>query len=104
MPEPGDEDEEMLGGIGERRLVFGHTHLPFRRVSSDCIELVNPGSVGMPFDGDPRAAYALVYDDGAVEHRRVAYDHEASAAAVRERFGESAWTDTIARRISTARI
>ena len=48
------------------------------------IELINPGSVGMPFDGDPRAAYALVHDDGTIEHRRVAYDHEASAARVRD--------------------
>ena len=35
----------------------------------------------MPFDGDPRAAYALVHDDGTIEHRRIAYDHEASADA-----------------------
>ena len=29
------------------------------------VELVNPGCVGMPFDGDHRAAYALLDDDGA---------------------------------------
>jgi diadenosine tetraphosphatase ApaH/serine/threonine PP2A family protein phosphatase len=104
LPDPADDEDELLVGVAERRLVFGHTHLPFRRLSAGGVELVNPGSVGMPFDGDPRAAYALVHDDGAVEHRRVAYDHEASAAAVRERFGESAWTETIARRLATARI
>ncbi len=39
--------------------------------------LVNPGSVGQPRDGDPRASY-LIYDDEAhhVEHRRVAYSIE----------------------------
>jgi hypothetical protein len=40
------------------------------------------GSVGFPFDLDPRAAYALArWQDGrwTVEHRRVAYDHEAVA-------------------------
>jgi len=104
MPDPADDEPELLAGVAERRLVFGHTHLPFRRLSAGGVELVNPGSVGMPFDGDPRAAYALVHDDGTVEHRRVAYDHEASAAAVRERFGESAWTETAARRITTARL
>jgi hypothetical protein len=57
----------------------------------------------MPFDGDPRAAYALLDPGGRFEHRRVAYDHEASAAAVRERFGGAAWTDTVARRIGDAR-
>ena len=103
-PDPGEDEDELLAGVAERRLVFGHTHLPFRRISAGGVELVNPGSVGMPFDGDPRAAYALAHDDGTVEHRRVAYDHEASAAAVRDRFGESAWTETIARRIATARI
>ena len=102
MPEPADDEQELLAGVDDQRLVFGHTHLPFRRLSESGIELVNPGSVGMPFDRDPRAAYALLRDDGSIEHRRVAYDFEASAAALRERFGGAAWTDTIARRISTA--
>jgi len=102
MPEPGDEDEEMLGGIGERRLVFGHTHLPFRRGGPNGVELFNPGSVGMPFDGDPRAAYALLHGGGELEHRRVAYDHHAAVDAVKERFGASGWTETVARRIATA--
>lgn len=37
--------------------------------------IINPGSVGQPRDGDPRASYAL-YDDetGALTYRRVAYD------------------------------
>jgi len=64
------------------------------------VELVNPGSVGMPFDGDHRAAYAVVTESGAVEHRRVGYDHEASAAAVRERLGDAG--EVPARRIERA--
>jgi diadenosine tetraphosphatase ApaH/serine/threonine PP2A family protein phosphatase len=102
LPDPSDEDEEMLGGIGERLLVFGHTHLPFRRRGPGGVELVNPGSVGMPFDGDPHAAYALLHENGEVEHRRVGYDHQAAAAAVQERFGATGWTGTVARRIATA--
>jgi predicted phosphodiesterase len=101
MPDHHDEDDEMLEGVLERRLVFGHTHLPFRRMCAG-IELVNPGSVGMPFDGDPRAAYALVAAGGELEHRRVAYDHEASAAALRER-GSADFAGTVARRIEQAR-
>jgi len=104
MPEPTDDEQELLGAAGEPRLVFGHTHLQFARASASGIELLNPGSVGMPFDGDVRAAYALLRDDGTIERRRVAYDHAASAAAVQERFGSSGWTETIARRISTARL
>lgn len=96
-----EEEDELLEGIAEPRLVFGHTHVPFVRTSSGGVELVNPGSVGMPFDGDPRAAYALLAPGGTIEHRRVAYDHAASAARVREAF-DGAWTDTVARRVERA--
>jgi diadenosine tetraphosphatase ApaH/serine/threonine PP2A family protein phosphatase len=101
LPEPADDEAELLEGVSAARLVFGHTHLPFQRRAGG-VELVNPGSVGMPFDGDPRAAYALAHDDGTIEHRRVEYDHEASAARVRSLGGE--WTETVAARILRARI
>lgn len=100
LPEPSDEDAELLAGVHARRLVFGHTHLAFRRVVAG-IELINPGSVGMPLDDDQRSAYALLHDSGEVEHRRVAYDHPASAAAVRERLGEDG--ELPAKRIELAR-
>ncbi len=51
------------------------------------MDLLNPGSVGMPFDGDRRAAYAIVHDDGPVELRRVDYDWQAAADAVRAAVG-----------------
>ena len=101
FPEPGEHDDELLSGVTERRLIFGHTHLPFRRVHRD-VELVNPGSVGMPLDGDHRAAYALLGDDGRIEHRRVEYDHRASRAALRERF-EGEWVEIVAARLEHAR-
>jgi diadenosine tetraphosphatase ApaH/serine/threonine PP2A family protein phosphatase len=101
MPEPGAEDEELLGGHGESLVVFGHTHLPFERPGPGGVRLVNPGSVGMPFDGDPRAAYALLHAGGVVEHRRVAYDHAASANRVRELGGD--WAATVAGRLERAR-
>jgi diadenosine tetraphosphatase ApaH/serine/threonine PP2A family protein phosphatase len=102
MPTPDDDEAELLDEVFEPRLVFGHTHLPFRRISAHGgIELVNPGSVGMPFDGDTRAAYALIHPDRRVEHRRVPYDHAASAQAVRDRF-EGDWTETVAGRIERA--
>lgn len=104
IPPHATEDEEaLLAGVRERRLVAGHTHLPFERVSAGGIALLNPGSVGMPFDGDPRAAYALLHDDGTVERRRVAYAHAGAAAAVRAAF-DGDWTELVARRIETARI
>jgi diadenosine tetraphosphatase ApaH/serine/threonine PP2A family protein phosphatase len=98
-PEPGDDDVELLDGAEARRVVFGHTHVPFARTAG-AVELVNPGSVGMPFDGDPRAAYALLHDDGRIEHRRVGYDHRASAERVRSLGG--GWAEVVARRIEQA--
>ena len=84
LPEPGEDEAELLDGVTEPRLIFGHTHLPFRRISTTGgIELVNPGSVGLPFDGDRRAKYALIHPDRRVEHRRVEYDVDAAVEAVR---------------------
>jgi diadenosine tetraphosphatase ApaH/serine/threonine PP2A family protein phosphatase len=104
LPTPADDEPELLAGVEAPRLVFGHTHLPFRRVNAATgVELVNPGSVGMPFDGDQRAAWAIVHTDRRVEHRRVPYDHAAAAAAVRERFDDAPWTETVAARIEQAR-
>jgi len=103
-PEPSDDEAELLDGATEARLVFGHTHVQFRRASSvGGIELINPGSVGMPFDGDHRAAYALLHDDGTIEHRRVAYEHAAVPAALRERYGDAAWIQAPLYRLTHAR-
>jgi len=73
--------------------LVGHSHMPFlciprldgaafmafpegRAIQLDEKALiVNPGSVGQPRDGDPRASY-VVYDDAVqtLEHRRIEYD------------------------------
>jgi predicted phosphodiesterase len=103
MPAATDEDDELLGGASERRVVFGHTHLQFRRFRSGGVELLNPGSVGLPLDGDRRAAYALVHADDSIELRRVPYDHQASITALHDRFGDAAWAMRSAERLQTAR-
>jgi diadenosine tetraphosphatase ApaH/serine/threonine PP2A family protein phosphatase len=87
FPEPSEGDAELLLGVDARRVVCGHIHISFDREGPGGIEIVNPGSVGMPWDGDHRAAYAVIEGD-RVERRRVEYDWEASVAAVRERVGE----------------
>ena len=101
-PEHDDSEEEMLAGVLERRLVFGHTHVPFVREATAGIQLVNPGSVGMPFDGDQRAAYAIVADGGEVERRRVEYDHMKTVRAVRDRFS-GPFAEKVSARIEDAR-
>src|SRR3954451_15556400 len=105
MPQPGDDEAELLDGVTDRRLVFGHTHLQFQRPAvRDGIELLNPGSVGIPLDGDRRAAYALIAPDGGVELRRVEYDWRGSADALRERYGDAEWVGIVTGRIERARI
>jgi len=62
-------------------VLVGHTHLP---VILDLGEkrVVNPGSVGLPRDGDPRACYATI-DRGSPVLRRVGYDVARTIAALR---------------------
>jgi predicted phosphodiesterase len=79
--EPEEDDVARLAGIHNRTIVFGHSHIQFRRPGPCGTELINPGSVGMPLDGDVRAAYALRHDGGDFELRRVEYDNERAAAA-----------------------
>ena len=79
--EPGEDDERMLNGVRDKTVVFGHSHLQFERPGPNGTTLVNPGSAGMPLDGDVRAAYALRHDDGELEFRRVDYDIERAAQA-----------------------
>jgi predicted phosphodiesterase len=82
-PQPGEE--ELLARERGRTIVFGHSHLQFRRPGASDTDLVNPGSVGMPLDRDTRAAWASW--DGDFAFHRVEYDVERSVAAA-QRFGE----------------
>lgn len=79
--EPSDDDERLLNGVRDTTVVFGHSHLQFERPGPNGTTLINPGSAGMPLDGDVRAAYALRHEDGAFEFRRVDYDVEHAAKA-----------------------
>jgi putative phosphoesterase len=70
-----DDLERVYAGLNTRRVAYGHIHQPFiRRLRT--FTVVNSGAVSQSYDGDPRAAYALV-DGDDVEIRRVEYDVEA---------------------------
>lgn len=100
---PFDEDHYIFDAVDAQHAldaatrpvcVFGHTHLPviFSAVGAqlmadvpdddlpsltlqaDARYLINPGSVGQPRDGDPRAAFALYLSDGVMIFRRVEYN------------------------------
>jgi predicted phosphodiesterase len=89
-PEPQPEDEARLGGVRDTTVVFGHSHVQFRRDGPNGTHLVNPGSVGMPLDGDTRAAWAVRADAGELEFRRTEYDVERAVAGWRALGGEFA--------------
>jgi diadenosine tetraphosphatase ApaH/serine/threonine PP2A family protein phosphatase len=67
----------MLEGARADLIIYGHIHY----VSEGVINgqrIMSIGSVGFPFDGDQRAAYAIARWTGVrweVEHRRVVYQY-----------------------------
>ncbi|HYM63443.1 MAG TPA: metallophosphoesterase family protein [Gaiellaceae bacterium] len=70
-----------LTGVRERIVVCGHTHTQFdRRVAG--VRLVNAGSVGMPYESQGGAYWALLTPD--VDLRRTDYDVEAAVQQMRE--------------------
>jgi putative phosphoesterase len=67
-------------GAGADIVCVGHSHLQFNLEVEGTVVL-NPGSVGQPRDGDPRAAYAVI-DDNRIELKRVEYPVEEAVARV----------------------
>lgn len=66
-------------GVTEMSVVEGQVGWP----ADARAVLMNPGAVGQPRDGDPRAAFALVNPEvRTVEFHRVAYDVEAAAREI----------------------
>ena len=63
-----------LDGLIGKTVLVGHTHLPFARPIANGL-VINPGSIGMPKDGNPHGSYAII-EDGAVRFNRVRYDPE----------------------------
>jgi len=73
--------DPILDGVQERLIVCGHTHVQFDRRIGDR-RIVNAGSVGMAYEGEPgAAAWALLGPDVALRHSH--YDVEAAASAIR---------------------
>jgi putative phosphoesterase len=67
-------------------ILCGHSHEPFQR-EVDGVWFINPGSVGRPGDGDPRASYAILELDGQtvkVRHIRLSYDVDSAVRSQRE--------------------
>jgi putative phosphoesterase len=77
---------ELLAESGEADMIVnGHTHQQFARQVKG-VWFINPGSVGRPGDGDPRAAYTLLnIEKGNVSINpfRIDYDIERAVDAIR---------------------
>jgi predicted phosphodiesterase len=69
-----------VAGVAEPLVVCGHTHVQFDRQAAGK-RLVNAGSVGMPYEAQPGAYWALLGPD--LELRRTDYDLEAAAETIR---------------------
>jgi predicted phosphodiesterase len=76
-----DDDtlRQQVGAPPPGVLVVGHTHKPLVRSVDDTL-VVNVGAAGLPFDGDPRACYARLYQQNGWWRAgliRLDYDREA---------------------------
>lgn len=82
---PQDQLDRLVQGSGAQVVLMGHTHRPMVRHAGGGLA-VNPGSVGKPKDGDPRASLALLElgEKPRAEILRVPYDLETEARLLTE--------------------
>jgi len=76
---PAERVGEATAGVAERVLVSAHTHAQYDREVAG-IRAVNPGSVGMPYEGRAGAYWALL--GPAVDLRRTEYDLDEAIACI----------------------
>lgn len=95
---PDSSFDRLLDLVEAEVLVCGHTHLPYHKVLPDNRHVVNAGSVGKPKDGDPRAGYVVLSNEGVsldVQFHRVEYDIEEMAEAIERSDLPSAFGDML---------
>ncbi|AKB83224.1 hypothetical protein MSBR3_2646 [Methanosarcina barkeri 3] len=89
---PETQDDEIQNMINEAAepvetgfLIVGHSHIPMNRKLGN-LTIINPGSVGQPRNGDPRASCAVFdTENGEVEYLRLDYDINSVCAKIKER-------------------
>jgi len=63
-------------------LILGHTHIPFIKYFENKI-VINPGSVGQPRDGNPKASYALLdLESFSAKIQRISYNFKLTAQKI----------------------
>jgi quercetin dioxygenase-like cupin family protein/diadenosine tetraphosphatase ApaH/serine/threonine PP2A family protein phosphatase len=105
LPEASDDEWREAFGTGPSLIVCGHVHVAYLRPVGPELLIANTGSIGAPFDADPRASYLLIRfgEEGAREFRfrRVEYDRERAAAEYERRGGP--WGRGLAQTVRTGR-
>jgi len=80
-------------------LILGHTHYQFSlRIGKTLI--VNPGSVGQPRDGDPRASFTVIElnnDESRIIHHKVKYDVDNTLMKLSKLIHDKYYYDKLAR-------
>lgn len=71
-----------LVDVDAQVICVGHTHYPYILEVGNKL-VINPGSVGQPRDGDPRAGYAII-ENQRVELKRIEYPVEDTVRTVLE--------------------
>lgn len=79
---PDEDVAAALAGVDADVVVCGHTHVQLDRRVPDSPRLVNAGSVGLPYQGETGAFWAIL--GAAVEFRRTPYDVERAIALLSE--------------------
>ena len=69
----------LLEGVSERTVVSAHIHVQFDR-TIDGVRSINPGSIGLPYEGRSGGAYWALIDGDDVALRRTEYDVEETCA------------------------
>jgi putative phosphoesterase len=77
---PEERLREILTGVEADVVVHGHVHVRYDRRAAG-FRIVNPGSVGLPYETQPGAYWAIL--GPGVEHRRTKYDYDAMINAAR---------------------
>ena len=75
-------NEDLVRNSGSNLLILGHTHMPYVKDFGSMMA-INPGSVGQPRDGDPRASFAVLDTDRrSCLVRRAGYDIGGASEAI----------------------
>ena len=77
---PASRVREFTDGVDASVIVTAHTHMQFDREVAG-LRVVNPGSVGLPYETEPGAYWAILGPD--VELRRTEYDLDEAVALIR---------------------